>query len=141
MCNFKHGFILCTCETETKPIVHNQNSRRYKNTLQAKIAGYRWSLARFVNGFDSEMEGSYELPSQDIGAELTAEWVLLNLNNGNCFDFDYIPGEGDNLIMKRADEWEYLSFIFTQGEWREDHYVPFSTTLQLMYQGEITPDS
>ncbi len=148
MCNFENGFILCTCEAKTEPVVHNKKSRRYKNSPQAQIAGYRWFLSRFVDTFAREMEGIYQLPfqegiyqlpSQDIGAELTAEWVLLNLNCANCFDFDYTPSEGDNLIMRGTDRWEYLSFIFTQGEWRQGHYNHFSTILELRCQGKITP--
>ncbi len=147
MCNFEHGFLLCTCEAKTEPVIHNKKSRRYKNSPQAKIEGYRWFLSRFVDTFDDElgypipiMEGLYELPSSDIGAELTAEWVLLNLNCANCFDFDYTPSEGDNLIMRGVDRWKYLSFVFTQGEWKQDHYNPFSTILKLIDQGKITPN-
>jgi hypothetical protein len=147
MCNFENGFVLCTCETKTKSVVHNKKSRRYKNSPQAKIAGYRWSLSGFICTLDDELEypfaiqeGIYALPSSDIGAELTAEWVLLNLNCANCFDFDYTPSEGDNLTMRGADRWQYLSFIFTQGEWREDHYNCFSTISELICQGKIAPN-
>ena len=137
MCDFENGFILCTCTKETQKVVHNKNSRRYKNTPEAKIVGYRWVLARFVRTFEPIMEGMYAMPSHDLGAGLTAEWVLMNLNYGNCFDFDYTPAEGDNLVFRSDERWDYMSFIFRQGAWQEGRYDGFSTTLEALFHGQI----
>lgn len=139
MCDFENGFVLCTCQTEPEQVVHNKNSRRYKNSPQAKIAGYRWFLSRFVDTYEPMMEGMYQPPSKELGAGLTEEWVLLNLNCGNCFDFDYTPQEGDNLVMRFEDHWHYMSFIFRQGEWVSDRYDGFSTILELQSKGKIKP--
>lgn len=139
MCDFENGFILCTCEPSEKTIIHNKNSRRYKNSPQAKIAGYRWSLAHFVGTFEPMMEGMYEPPSQDLGKGLTAEWVLLHLNFEKCFDFDYTPLEGDNLTMRSEDRWQYMSFIFRAGKWTIDRYDGFSVILEQQSAGKIMP--
>lgn len=139
MCDFEQGFILCTCENKPKPIVHHKNPRRYKNSPQAEIKGYRWFLSSFVDTFEPMMEGIYEPPAKELGGGLTEEWVLLHLNYGNCFDFDYTPSEGDNLVMCPANSYKYMSFIFRKGEWVCDRYDGFSTILELRLKGEIKP--
>lgn len=139
MCNFENGFVLCTCQNEATELVHNKNSRRYKNSPKIQIKGYRWFLLRFIDTFEPMMEGQYEPPSKEIGAGLTAEWVLLHLNFENCFDFDYTPQEGDNLMIYAENPQKYMSFIFRQSEWICDRYDRFSTMLELRLEGEIKP--
>ncbi len=142
MCDFDKGFILCTCKD--KPIVHNKNSRRYKKEQANVPTLYRWYLSAF-NGYISEeiegapmMEGIYEFPAENIGKGLTEEWVLLNLNDRNCFDFDYTPQEGDNLVIN-ADQksWIYLSFIFRNQRWEIGHYEPFDSIRTMKIEGKI----
>lgn len=139
MCDFENGFILCTCLPTPKTIIHNKNSRRYKKSPEFQIRGYRWTLSRFVNTFEPMMEGLYEYPAKDLGKGLTAEWVLLNLNCGNCFDFAYTPEEGDNLVMRSEVPYVYLSFIYQEGVWKEGMYDCFSTTLEKKTEGKIMP--
>ncbi len=143
MCDFENGFILCTCKDNEKPIVHNKNSRRYKQEKAKTPNEYRWSLSTFERyRTDDEplMEGLYELPAADIGKGLTDEWVLLNLNDRNCFDVDYLPQEGDNLVLKDADQkWIYLSFIFQNGGWESGHHNPFHTVKTLTLDGAVKP--
>ncbi|MBD2206969.1 hypothetical protein H6G33_31345 [Calothrix sp. FACHB-1219] len=141
MCDFDKGFILCTCKDKEKPIVHNKNSRRYKQEQPMIPKVYRWYLStfkRYKSDDEPLMEGLYELPAADIGKGLTDEWVLLNLNYRNCFDVDYTPQEGDNLVIQDAHkEWVYLSFIFQNGGWERGHYDPFDTVQTLTMNGEV----
>jgi hypothetical protein len=138
MCDFEKGFILCTCAPEAKPIVHNQNSRRHKKKQADQPQEYRWFLAEFVETYEALMEGIYQFPRSDIGQGLTAEWVLLHLNYEKCFDFDYTPQEGDNLVINQPNNPSfYLSFIFQDGIWIEDHYSHFSTLLKLKQVGTV----
>lgn len=140
MCDFEKGFILCTCADKEKPVVHNKNSRRHKKNPTNEAQVYRWYLSEFIEIYESIMEGIYELPTDDIGNGLTAEWVLLHLNEGNCFDFDYTPKEGDNLVITKPTktyQYVHLSFIFQNGSWLEKHYVPFYTSLELKQKGIV----
>jgi hypothetical protein len=138
MCDFEKGFILCTCEDKEKPIIHNKNSRRNKKNQINDSQVYRWYLYEFVEKHALMMIGRYLLPTSDLGNSLTAEWVLLNLNERHCFDFDYTPKEGDNLIMRAKHlAGLHLSFIFREGIWLEDHYDAFNYTLKLNLEGEI----
>lgn len=141
MCNFDKGFILCTCRDKEKPIVHNKRSRRYQQTQAANPKVYRWYLStfeRYKSDDEPLMEGLYEFPATDIGQGLTEEWVWLNLNDRNCFDVDYTPQEGDNLVIRDAHQpWVYLSFIFQSGVWERGHYSPFETVQTLTMNGEV----
>lgn len=77
-------------------------------------------------------------PEDDLGNGLNAEWVALNLNVENCFDFDYTPSEGDNLFITQNIELSpYISFIFKKGEWIIDHYYPFTEIIEHILQGKI----
>jgi hypothetical protein len=140
MCDFEKGFILCTCVDKEKPVIHNKNSRRYKKNPNNEPQIYRWYLSEFIDTFDSMMEGIYQFPSDDIGKGLTAEWVLLHLNDGNCFDFDYTPKEGDNLVINQSTKTYthiHLSFIFQNGIWVQKHYHPYSTMLKQKQAGVV----
>lgn len=141
MCDFEKGFILCTCEGKEKPVIHNKNSRRNKKNPSNELQVYRWYLSEFVETYEETMmEGIYQFPSDDIGKGLTAEWVLLHLNEGNCFDFEYTPKEGDNLVITQPPigyDYHHLSFIFQNGVWVEKHYDPFSTILKVKIKGEV----
>ncbi len=139
MCDFENGFVLCSCKPEAPPGGPLPKRRRSKKSEQARKAGYRWTLSHLVGTHEAMMMGEYQMPSKELGAGLTSEWVLLHLNDGNCFDFEYTPQEGDNLILRSDDRWRYLSFVFRQGAWVEDHHDVFSTTLELGFEGKIEP--
>jgi hypothetical protein len=89
MCDFTQGFKLCTCATDALPVT------------DAPIV-YIWQLNTSPKApeIDERVRGIYIGPLSDIGAGLSEEFVWTALNSGNCFDFDYQPVEGDNLIMR-----------------------------------------
>jgi len=119
-------------------VEHNKNSRKRKKQIAEKANIFRWYLSEFVESYEPLMEGVYEPPVSDIGKGLSAEWVLLNLNEGNCFDFDYTPKEGDNLVINHSDRtYVRLSFVFRNGSWAEESYYFFGTTLRLMINGKV----
>lgn len=136
MCDFEKGFILCSCII-VKPAKKSKRKSKKNNEMPVEL-GYRWTLSRFKEFIEEPlMEGSFDPPSKDLGKGLNDEWILLNLNSENCFDFDYIPLEGDNLIFKSNERFKYLSFIFSKGEWIKNNYDPFSTILESYKQGKI----
>jgi hypothetical protein len=138
MCDFGKGFVLCTCKKDTAVVEHNKNSRKHKKQVVEKENVFRWYLSEFVESFEPIMEGEYEPPVSDIGNGLSAEWVLLNLNDGNCFDVDYTPKEGDNLVINHSRRtYVRLSFVFRSGSWIEGYYYFFGNTLRLMINGKV----
>jgi len=110
MCQFDNGFKLCSCIDTT-------------NNFEESEDIYIWELLTIV-----EMElirGRY-IPPQDIGNGLEIEWVLLNLNIENCFDFDYKPNNDDNLIFYKKPskndaniQTGLFSLIYHEGQWKE----------------------
>lgn len=128
MCDFENGFSLCTCVHLTKrekKIITNQ---------------YEWVLFSFIEKITPIEIGLYSLPKNVIGNGFTAEFVLSNLNAKNCFDFEYTPKEGDNLMIKLVKKKEmisYLSFIYKNEKWTENHYDAFSTLKKQIFKGKI----
>ena len=136
MCDFNKGFILCKCN-DPKVVVHNKKSRRNKKKKNQPIE-YDWTLYKYL-GLSKEMElGRYTFPSSDVGNGLTSDFVLNELNSRNCFDFEYQPKEGDNLIISKTDSSNRIEFIFRNGKWIEDHYSPFDHVYEKIDNGKIT---
>ncbi len=143
MCDFENGFIFCTCLPKNlQPTVHHKNSRRQKRKLATeteKNKEYRWVLTKFVTNFEAMMEGICAIPSHDIGAGLTVDWVLLHLNCEVCFDFAYKPEEGDCLTIYASKGYDFLSFLFNNGTWKEGRHDCFSTISEEIYEGKLKP--
>ncbi|WP_449397928.1 hypothetical protein [Chryseobacterium wanjuense] len=82
--------------------------------------------------------GLLNMPSNKIGFSLTQEFVLDQINNKNCFDFEYQPKDGDNLQInfQRNKYWvEFLSFIYREDHWKVDSYYTFIEKLNLKTLG------
>jgi hypothetical protein len=85
------------------------------------------------------------MPSHQLNDTLTNEIVLENLNqkDKNCFDFDYIPCEGDSLSIKfdsddkRSYLYGFLSFVYENNAWCAGMHDSFSTTTQLLQKGIV----
>ncbi len=121
MCDFKKGFKLCTCELDEDSI---------------EEFNYIWRLERTTSN-ELGIEGMYLPPTNDIGNGLNEEFVLKNLTQRNCFDFEYSPIEGDNLEMRSKINSSYLSFVFTNGSWIIDHPNPFDYEVEEIHSGKI----
>ncbi|WP_326982953.1 hypothetical protein VUJ46_22865 [Chryseobacterium sp. MYb264] len=147
MCDFTKGIKLCICNGDKIKYRQQDTYKKVKGEL-IKIPNkkndsipliYIWHLWKHI-GVDksNSMIGQYIFPTEDIGNGLNAEWITLNLNCENCFDFEYTPTEGDNLYITQNVELSfYISFIFKNGEWTADHYSPFSDITELISTGKI----
>lgn len=146
MCDFNLGFKLCSCGDEKIRYREADRYHKVKGEL-VKIPNkknddipiiYIWHLARYIGAQKNFMLGRYLFPVEDIGKGLNAEWILLNLNVDNCFDFDYIPNEGDNLTLTTNVVLSpYVSFIFKNGEWTAEHYDPNADEINFFAHGKI----
>ncbi len=136
MCRFEKGFILCKCE-----VLPSRKSGRKSNVPDTKIE-YIWTLYKHL-GANPEIEmGRYEFPKSDIGQGLTADFVVSQLNSRNCFDFEYSPNEGDNLLINDS---RYangrLEFLFRDEQWIVDFYDPFSELTEMVFEGKVIPET
>lgn len=98
---------------------------------------------------DSGMMGEMILPVDQLDKDLTAHFLIKQLNSRNIFDFDYSPTDGDNLEIReeyiykkvkgepRPDLYNYLSFIFRNGTWIEDVYDVFNDKIKGFKKGKI----
>lgn len=152
MCEPALDLKLCSCEGIPIPIIHNQNSRKHKKQFSPEeylVHQLVWTLYKYIGKEDSEMMGMMFMPEDKIGNILTAELVLDQLNRKNCFDFEYNPQEGDNLIihfnpskntLPKKDQHKahyYMSFIFKAGNWHEDIYDAFSDKTEKFNSGKL----
>ena len=148
MCDYTNGIRLCSCEPH-KIAFRNPEQYRLPRGERMLIPDKKndkiplihiWELFR-VKGVneDSWMEiGRYMIPHESLGKGLDAEWIALNLNMENCFDFEYQPQEGDNLyIRQNVRRGPYISFIFRSGEWKVDHYSPFKYDIEQVQRGVV----
>lgn len=138
MCDFSKGFKLCTCQDKAMPIIHHKKSKRRKRHIPI-LPEFAWTLSRYL-GYTSDeftMEGIAAIPSQVLNQQLTADFVLEQLNQSNCFDFDYQPSKGDCLIIRHSGS-GFLSFIFQKGKWTIDHYHIFTDRTEKIKGGKVT---
>jgi hypothetical protein len=146
MCDFSKGLILCKCANETIRF-RDKDNLRYVNGEVKVIPNKKneniplifiWQLFRHAGKVETSEIGRYLVPGDDLGNSLNAEWIELNLNLTNCFDFEYIPNEGDNLVISRNVKWgTYISFIFRDKAWNIDHYSPFEDDRQNFLHGKL----
>lgn len=147
MCDFTKGIKMCSCDN-TKIKFRQQEFYREIRGVPVKIENpknnnipliYIWRLFRLIeHDPQSTIIGRYMFPEDDLGKGLNAEWIALNLNSENCFDFEYTPVEGDCIrIQQNVILSPYISFLFKNSEWVIDHHSPFSTTLEHMGDGPL----
>lgn len=123
MCQNGQQFKLCTCHG--KPLAS---------------AEYRWTLEKYVGDSLLTMDGMLIEPDFELSAELTDRFFLTELNERQCFDFDYIPSKGDNLCLynPRNKNYRFLSFLFQNGQWTLGSYNPFTEQTEEFNQGKIS---
>ena len=144
MCDFENGFKLCLCGEKInfreRPSYHKKKGElvEIKSKKKQPPLQYIWILSKYL-GKNKEIEiGRYMMPTSDIGKGLNAEWISLNLNCEDSFDFEYTPKEGDNITFQQNVIYgPYISFIHRNGMWEENHYDPFDENTETIKEGEI----
>ncbi|MBF7091290.1 hypothetical protein IUY40_07040 [Flavobacterium sp. ALJ2] len=136
MCDTGKEIKLCTCVPNgINSIVHNKKSRKFKKLRNE----FTWTLKKYVGDSDFTMDGMIIFPLDALSEDLTNKKMLVALNSKNCFDFDYIPNEGDNLrIDTPHTNQKFLSFIYRKGEWVPDFYDGFRDKTEKINYGKVT---
>ena len=145
MCEIGKNIKLCSClfEGNINTIIHNKNSRRHKkDKLLNPDKIYKWTLSKYAGFQDWKMNGMLYPPSDKLSEYLTNETILLGLNNENCFDFEYKPNEGDNLVVycEEKSNYSFLSFIYKNGQWEADSYDSFIHKTERINYGKIVAE-
>lgn len=147
MCKYGEKIRFCSC-TREKIKYKDPNSINVNKVTQGNrkisleedpLLMFVWQLLRYDGEHvNTELEGEYLPPVNDIGNGLNSAWIELNLNTENCFDFDYTPIEGDNLIIRHSSiGYDYLSFIYKAGQWHIKHYNPLTNSTHLIDSGKV----
>jgi hypothetical protein len=143
MCDFAKGFKLCTCaalEAKLQQPPSNIKPRRKRSKAASEQGLYYWTLERVISENEIIAIGRYIFPAESLEHGLDAEWVELNLNVGECFDFAYSPQENDWLQIYPAEKnhrLKYLSFIYRKGAWIQDFHDGISKSFHLHHAGTV----
>jgi len=135
MCEKEKKLKLCTCEIKLKAI-HNKNSRNSKTTAANELPHYTWSLKRISGPSELNMDGLLIEPDSALDNELTSECILEFINESNCFDFDYLPIDGDNLEI-RGTNGKFVSFMFENDHWTTGSHNPFTHHIEKFNSGNL----
>ncbi len=139
MCKNDLNIHFCTCKSKKQEkIVHNKNSRRFKRQFDENEylrKKFTWVLSRYIKEHYNGIDGLIYPPDNKLTEDLTLDFFLQKLNSDvKLFDFEYIPKEGDNLVIRteyinkkvknknRDSLHEYLSFIYKENKWISDFY-------------------
>ena len=151
MCNRTEKLKLCACSDMNPEKIQELYADEIK-CLGKKdfLKVIRWKLNQYLGREWSGMDGLMVMPSQNLIQELNEGFILKELNGPNCFDFDYHPKEGDNLMfeigwlfnkrgkkIKRELEYKYSSYIFKNGEWKADVYHPLYEKTEIINEGVL----
>ena len=117
MCKLSGKLVLCTCNEQidkTKP---------------------NWILNRRFGSKFRLVVGEFDIPY--LVYEHLQKNVEAQLNQANCFDFDYIPCEGDTLILDFNDF--QLTFVFNalKQVWFSDEHPELHYEYQVLESGYI----
>lgn len=155
MCNRLNRLELCTCSDMSVERIQQIYSDEIKSLGKKDILKViSWKLKKYLE-LDFQitkeviMDGLMIMPSENLIENLPEKFILNQLNTHNCFDFDYKPIEGDNLIFeigwlfnrwkksisKKKIQYKYSSYIFRNGKWVADSYNSFYEKTEIFNQG------
>lgn len=148
MCKPHSEIHFCTCAAVSKKSVPLGNRGEVDQTEYEKHQ-FIWSLYKYLGEKDDMMVGEIVMPVESLSEEMTADFLLPQLNSQNLFDFEYSPSEGDNLEVRkeyvyksirgqqRPDHYDYLSFIYKKEKWVEDYYDFFTDKTRQIRKGKV----
>lgn len=150
MCKRDIGLKLCSCGQNSIRVIQNLFSEEIK-CLEKKetLDVFGWTLDQYLGEEWIGMDGMIYMPENKLTDELTEDFFLKELNENECFDFEYIPSEGDNLIFqlkyifdrkgrrKKNTRMGFISFIFKGEKWTISSYNCFYDKTERMKEGVV----
>ncbi|WP_336690372.1 MULTISPECIES: hypothetical protein [unclassified Chryseobacterium] len=104
---------------------------------------YIWSLNRYV-GYKEKNPfffASFVKPVEDFSNTISAQNIISKLNEGNIFDFEYLPKEKDTLDIsfnaKNRAEYKYFTIIFRDGIWQKGQNPHYVSVTENIARGEV----
>lgn len=109
MCKLNQGFKLCNCD-------------------EAELSDQEidWQLERFNQKLPIEYrKGKAAIPRYSEEEHTQIQTITNELNQANCFDFEYEANENDRLSLRVKDK--YYAFRFQKGQWQLDKSTSLDT--------------
>ena len=157
MCENKKSITFCTCNEKASNDALKSKVESFKvlgNEEEYNKRVYYWILERTIrkrtNEERSMIMGELFRPSKKLDEELTAEFVVEELNKNAEFDFEYIPEDGDELLIgigyKFAQFEDYsrpflprpMKFVYEKKEWFFGYVNHFEYEQIELNKGKIT---
>lgn len=135
MCKTKNKIVFCSCNEKISIASLISKSLEASDMIDNKEEYnkrvYYWFLERTIrkrkNKERNMIMGELYKPSKKLDEEVTAEFVIDQLNNNAEFDFNYIPEDGDELLI--GIEYKYTQF--------KNYSRPFlPNPMKFIYQNE-----
>lgn len=130
MCKNTQHLKLCTCKDVVDTATDKQNMQATQSLAPDNII---WTLEHYLGKIMSLAMGMPARPTAQLNETMTQSYVLAQLNTHNCFDFDYIPTQGDNLTLQ--NQYGFMSFIYRDNTWTAGTYDPFLSNLRKIANG------
>lgn len=127
---------------KTKIISTSNNNFVFKSLLKGYISflkpSYIWKLSRHIRSKEERPQfvGRIKIMTDNLNNGITTSIIINKLNEGNIFDFPYIPKEKDTLMIsyKEGNYNTSISLIFLDERWKKG----FSNSLEeYIAEGEI----
>lgn len=118
MCDLSQGFKLCSCDgdklspNEIGWVLKRRNPDKQFDRIMGKPFIYQMNLSE-----------------QQLKSNTAKQ-----LNDRNCFDFDYQAQEDDFLTIKAGKDNFWMAFRYQKGLWQEDDSTKFNTWRQQLEQ-------
>ncbi|MCH2045148.1 MAG: hypothetical protein MK212_13615 [Saprospiraceae bacterium] len=149
MCRVDKEFILCTCLPKSpspQPVQHHKKSKRWKRKKSEPVIEpplqWVWKLLRYAGPKVIQMDGMLMEPDIDAQDLRDKAVILKELNQRNCFDFDYELKEGDCLEISAQNNFlKSFEFIVSQGVWVEGGYDPWQDEAIVTKRGHLSNDT
>lgn len=137
MCNIQEGFKLCTCGVTKKPT----QQRRSFNPLDKSPripTSFQWTLFQRDPSPPPPRKGLANLQMLTDSDKSNIEFVEQELNQRDCFDFEYGPIEGDYLHFQQdGPPHKFFAFTFLAGKWQQITPNAFRNGLKQEKEGAI----
>jgi hypothetical protein len=139
MCENGLHIIFCACKQENNTVIYKRGKKKKKQKIEFDADTYYWTLLRFVGQEETDEKGRIMMPAFEIGNGLNYISVLNELNTRNCFDFDFIPQEADEIkIHKGSNYLHYISFYFRKDSWHFGRSsVSFGNIFNTISEGKV----
>lgn len=119
-----YPFIFCTCQEQTTSLQTGK-----------KLAEYTWTLTQYIEKKETKVRGKILGPQQDLGAGITLEAILTQLNSSKeSFDFPYEPKESHALRIAQAGV-QYFNIKYKEGQWIKGGHPVFTSITKKINHG------